>query len=71
MLVNVEVAGEAAHVMIEVIGCENSGAENLSHTNWLMCRVEVWVRGFRRSRRCIVHGAGLRRVQGVARPCYG
>ena len=46
MSVNVEVAGEAAHVRIEVIGYENPAAENLSDANWLTCRVEVRVRGF-------------------------
>jgi hypothetical protein len=46
MCVNVEVAGQAAHVGIEVLGYENPAAENVSDANWLTCRVEVRVRGF-------------------------
>jgi len=46
MSVNVEVAGRAAHVRIEVLGYENPAAENVSDANWLTCRVEVCVRGF-------------------------
>jgi len=46
MSVKVEVAGQAAHVKIEVVGYENPAAENLSDANWLTCRVEVSVRGF-------------------------
>jgi len=46
MSVNVEVAGQAALVRIEVIGYENLAANNPSDANWLTCRVEVRVRGF-------------------------
>ncbi len=46
MSVNVGVAGESAHVRVEVIGYENPAAENVSDANWLACRVEVRVRGF-------------------------
>jgi len=46
MSVNVEVAGEAAYVRIEVIGYENPAAQNISDANWVTCRVEVRVRGF-------------------------
>jgi len=46
MTVNVEVAGPAANVKIEVLGYENLAAENLSDANWVTCRVEVRVRNF-------------------------
>ena len=46
MSVNVEIAGQAAHVGIEVLGYENPAAENVSDANWLTCRIEVRVRGF-------------------------
>jgi hypothetical protein len=46
MSVAVEIAGQAAHVRIEVLGYENPAAQNASDANWLTCRVVVNVRGF-------------------------
>src|SRR5688572_27587595 len=46
MSVDVEIAGQAAHVNIAVVGYENPAAQNPSDANWLTCRVEVRVRGF-------------------------